>query len=66
MRLEDLPMKKLIKGVILYLCNEFDLSPYEVVKTTLQAIIFVTIIAITTKPFFSLVVIIGNFFRVTC
>ena len=59
-------MKKVIKGVILYLCSEFDLKPYEVVEGFLQAIIFVTTIAITTKPFFSLVVIIGNYLQLTC
>jgi hypothetical protein len=59
-------MKKLIKCFILYLCEVFDLKPYEVVEITLQAVIFVLAIAITTKPFFSLVVIIGNFFRLKC
>lgn len=59
-------IKKVIKGVILHFCNEFDLSPYEVVESILQAIVLVLIVVITTKPFFSLVVIIGNFFRLTC
>ena len=59
-------IKKVVKGVILYFCNEFGLSPYEVVESILQAIVLVLIVVITTKPFFSLVVIIGNFFRLTC